>query len=98
MLCGLNLRTETWKRLSDGTLTKVKLKTNRRKAIIFQNIFSLLQFGYMLTFKSKVLSTGVNSIDFLLVRSFVFTIMAFVAMKCFGKQIWPEELKDNKPN
>ena len=54
------------------------LKTNRPKAIIFANIFSLAMFIYNTLMKIAINENGVNPLDLSLIRSFLTGVFVFL--------------------
>jgi drug/metabolite transporter (DMT)-like permease len=74
----------------------VEPDTNRPKAILFQLIFGLLQFFYMLIFKGKVRSSGVDPTDFMVVRCIVVFVMSAAATPVLKQNFWPTVLKENE--
>ena len=52
----------------------------------------------MLTLKGKILSSGVSSTDFMLVRCVILTVLAYGAMLISGDEMWPAALENNKTN
>jgi len=60
------------------------LTTNRKKAIIFANLFSFSQFLYMATAKLTMGKYEVNGLDLCLVRTFVALVVSLAMVKITG--------------
>jgi drug/metabolite transporter (DMT)-like permease len=52
----------------------------------------------MTLLKKYVLQVGVNILDFMLIRSLVTLLQAFIVLKITGHEIWPKELSQSKSN
>jgi len=73
------------------------LATNRNKAILFCNIFNVLNFGYMF-FTKKATDSGVNGLDFCLIRSIISLMHGLIYIKCAGIPFYGDELNNNATN
>jgi drug/metabolite transporter (DMT)-like permease len=73
------------------------MQTNTKKAVIFMNIYHLVNFGYMVTAKT-VMNSGVLPFDLMMVRSLVSIVHCGTIMWCNGIELIGEEVRGNKDN
>jgi len=64
------------------------LKTNRAKAVIFVNIYSLALFFYTAILKHTVNSEGVNALDICLIRVVILITGSVVMARTSGASFW----------
>ena len=67
------------------------LRTDRCKAVIFVNIYSVVLFSYLACTKHATTEKGINTLDLCLVRGFVLLIGAFVISKFAGTSLYVEK-------
>ena len=59
-----------------------KLQTNRKKAIIFQNIYCIFQVGYLATMKHAVSNLKVDPLDQVIYRNIISTFFGLFVALC----------------
>ena len=65
----------------------VVYESNRKKAIIFMNLFCLFGFIYMVMTKFAIYSYGVNALDLCMYRTFVLTSVAYAISLLSSKSV-----------
>ena len=88
----INSQAETASTASEREIeTGLKLKSNRCKAIIFINLYSLILFAYLACTKHATTTLGVNTLDLCLVRGLVLLIGGFIISRISSATLYIEK-------
>ena len=69
------------------------LKSNRTKAIIFANLFSLFQFFTAVSMKIVMKEHSINALDISMIRNIILLLTSYSMIRCMGLSLYVEESK-----